>query len=443
MNPTPKFHCIVGTMRSGTSLLGHLLAEAGWVRYAGESHVVQDGPEAVAKAWELVEPHLPPGDEGLPFCDKALVPADLPGGGAVMVENAERIYLLLRHPMAVWRSLTSLTSLHWPWAKWEYLNGQLRAMKDLLERCPAEKLLVISYYDLTSGEKREELFGRRIDEYHLLPKTGADNWGDPEALIRSGKIRALSLQEDLDRAIAEVGGVVKDEGFLEAMRLFEELTVAAGRLDLLGARIPGYKGHGPALAGKYVGLKKWGWYFGLGEWQELFYSEKPVRVMEIGAFDGVSANMMLDHLFPHPESRVCCIDPFLPDPTTPEVSEKTREEFFENLELGGHREQIEILEGRSVEVLAWLIVEEGYWDSFDFIYIDGSHLASDVLTDAVMSWNLLKYGGVMAFDDYEWQPKRAPLERPKAGIDAFASVFGPQLRLVKDGYRRIWQKVPG
>ena len=32
------------------------------------------------------------------------------------------------------------------------------------------------------------------------------------------------------------------------------------------------------------------------------------------------------------------------------------------------------------------------------IYIDGSHLAQDVLTDAVMAWKLLKTTGIMILD---------------------------------------------
>jgi hypothetical protein len=43
---------------------------------------------------------------------------------------------------------------------------------------------------------------------------------------------------------------------------------------------------------------------------------------------------------------------------------------------------------------------------FDFIYIDGSHLRGDVLTDAVLSWQLLGRGGVMVLDDYEWDRYR-------------------------------------
>jgi predicted O-methyltransferase YrrM len=251
----------------------------------------------------------------------------------------------------------------------------------------------------------------------------------------------MSLQEDYARALSEVGALAGDPGYQKAMKIYEDLVRKVGREDLLEVRKPVENNEGRKLAEKYVGLKEWGWYFGLGEWRELFYSDKKVRALEVGAFDGVSVNMMLDHLFVHPESEVICIDPFLPDPTTPQVCEQTKTDFYENRKRGGHEEQIEIFEGLSVEVLAWMIAEEGYWNSFDFIYIDGSHRAKDVLTDAVMCWNLLKYGGVMAFDDYEWGGGADQWGRPKAGIDAFSSVFGPELKLVSGGYGRIWQKV--
>lgn len=39
---------------------------------------------------------------------------------------------------------------------------------------------------------------------------------------------------------------------------------------------------------------------------------------------------------------------------------------------------------------------------FDLIYIDGSHMRLDVLTDAVMAWQLLRVHGILVFDDYEW-----------------------------------------
>ena len=38
---------------------------------------------------------------------------------------------------------------------------------------------------------------------------------------------------------------------------------------------------------------------------------------------------------------------------------------------------------------------------FDVIYVDGNHEYKDVLHDGILSWNLLKSGGVMIFDDGE------------------------------------------
>lgn len=74
-------------------------------------------------------------------------------------------------------------------------------------------------------------------------------------------------------------------------------------------------------------------------------------------------------------------------------------------------------------------------DDFDFIYIDGSHQAPDVLTDACMAWPLLKQGGIMVFDDYTWGPPRDVLHRPKLAIDSFVNIFAEQLDIVAIGYQ--------
>lgn len=63
----------------------------------------------------------------------------------------------------------------------------------------------------------------------------------------------------------------------------------------------------------------------------------------------------------------------------------------------------------------------------DFIYVDGSHQAADVLCDAVLAFRLLRVGGVLAFDDYLWAEDlpqgRDPLRCPKPAIDAFADAL--------------------
>ncbi len=58
-------------------------------------------------------------------------------------------------------------------------------------------------------------------------------------------------------------------------------------------------------------------------------------------------------------------------------------------------------------------------DIFDFIYIDADHTTVGVLLDAELSWPLLKSGGIMAFDDYEWGDHLPLHLRAKPGIDLF------------------------
>ena len=77
---------------------------------------------------------------------------------------------------------------------------------------------------------------------------------------------------------------------------------------------------------------------------------------------------------------------------------------------------------------------------FDFIYIDGSHIAKDVLTDACMAWPLLKPNGVMVFDDYLWGNPRDVLHRPKAAVDAFTTLFAEELEIIHVGYQAVVRK---
>lgn len=77
---------------------------------------------------------------------------------------------------------------------------------------------------------------------------------------------------------------------------------------------------------------------------------------------------------------------------------------------------------------------------YGFIYIDGSHIARDVLTDACMAWPLLQKGGIMVFDDYLWGEPRDILHRPKPAIDAFTNLFAEELNIIHVGYQLVIQK---
>jgi len=77
---------------------------------------------------------------------------------------------------------------------------------------------------------------------------------------------------------------------------------------------------------------------------------------------------------------------------------------------------------------------------FDFIYIDGDHTSNGVYSDAILSYPLLKDGGIMAFDDYLWHhDTNNPALEPKNGIDNFIELVKNDVEVLHYGYQ-VWIK---
>ena len=78
--------------------------------------------------------------------------------------------------------------------------------------------------------------------------------------------------------------------------------------------------------------------------------------------------------------------------------------------------------------------------SVDVAYIDGSHRACDVLTDAVLSWPLLKVGGMIVFDDNRRRRRDAESPNASFAVDAFKSCFAGSCETVVDGVQAAFAK---
>jgi predicted O-methyltransferase YrrM len=143
------------------------------------------------------------------------------------------------------------------------------------------------------------------------------------------------------------------------------------------------------------------------------------RILEIGSFEGMSACYFLWRL---PDARVTCIDSFAGTSGIGAVGEDLTDLeciFDRNVSLvDGSR--VRKVVGDSGRVLFDLAVDD---ERFDLVYVDGSHLALDVLVDAALSWHVLSQGGIMIFDDYRWEFFGAGrLVRTAPAIDAFLTV---------------------
>lgn len=156
---------------------------------------------------------------------------------------------------------------------------------------------------------------------------------------------------------------------------------------------------------------------------------RPSVIVEIGSFEGRSACWILENLMHSPESRLYCIDTFEGSMEhSPGQLQNLHARFTGNIALTGKQGQVQVCAGRSDDMLLKLIAQ-GL--QADFIYVDGSHQAADVLTDAVLSWKLLKPGGLLIFDDYLWPINQdRPLMNPKMAIDAFVNCHLDRVRYV-------------
>jgi len=153
-----------------------------------------------------------------------------------------------------------------------------------------------------------------------------------------------------------------------------------------------------------------------------------VAFLEIGCFEGRSTLWFLENILTHPSATIACIDSFSRGGGEPR--------FEHNIALSGYTSRVTKIKGRSEDELFELTRE-----SFDAIYIDGSHRAVDVLMDAVAAWQLLKPGGTMIFDDYGWGEDRPAADRPRRAIDLFIDLLGPRAELRHRGYQVILRKV--
>ncbi|WP_186775132.1 hypothetical protein [Allorhodopirellula solitaria] len=228
----PPFDVILGVMRSGSTLLGHLLSSMGYGRYAGETHTNISHERGVQNAIKIIDEKVRVSKPlWLPTIDKVLHREHV-GGARFLSERVDTVYLLHRHPMVIWRSLKDTG---WERATLTYLLSHARWLNEITEIVPAHKLIGISYYDIVDPSRTHRKFNRALDAYELLPTTGKRGWGDPIGVIADGRIRIGCEQEDLADAANAIGDIPPEleQAITEHEQLIKRLLANGSERQLL------------------------------------------------------------------------------------------------------------------------------------------------------------------------------------------------------------------
>lgn len=152
------------------------------------------------------------------------------------------------------------------------------------------------------------------------------------------------------------------------------------------------------------------------EYLKEYAGKENLRFLQLGVFTGDASLWLLENILTGQGSRLTDVDTW----------EGSDEEAHESMDFTDvfdtYKDKVKnfpvtSIESRTDEFL--IRARAVHVTKYDFIYIDADHTTVGVLLDAELSWPLLKSGGIMAFDDYEWG-SHLPLHlRAKPGIDLF------------------------
>lgn len=158
----------------------------------------------------------------------------------------------------------------------------------------------------------------------------------------------------------------------------------------------------------------------------------PSTIIEIGVYEGYTTFWLSDILTEHnPNLKIYAIDPHIGSNDLTEVDfNEIQSNFEHNLNSNMHK-NIEYIRKFSKDGLVDLINQK---IKAEFIYIDGDHRAAGVLSDLVLSWELLAIGGVIMCDDstsWRFEDKNgtcSPHMSPRMAIEMFISCYWDKLK---------------
>ncbi|MDX1374723.1 MAG: class I SAM-dependent methyltransferase [Burkholderiales bacterium] len=186
-------------------------------------------------------------------------------------------------------------------------------------------------------------------------------------------------------------------------------------------------------------------------WDRLIPQIRPTKVLEVGSYEGASACYLINSIAQHSALEIHCIDSWeggaehQPDGAAASDMKAVEGRFTYNVQLAidAVPNPVElVVHKESSDMALARLLAAGKRNYFDFVYIDGSHQAPDVLADAVLAFRLLRVGGLLAFDDYLWAEKlpygKDPLRCPKPAIDAFVNLNFRRLNVVPASPQQVY-----
>ena len=163
------------------------------------------------------------------------------------------------------------------------------------------------------------------------------------------------------------------------------------------------------------------------------YKGKPeLSFLQLGTYIGDATIWLMKNILTDDSSTLVDVDTWLGS----DEEEHNKMDFEKVFNLyrdrtSKYNPRLRWFRGRTLDFLRY---EE---KKYDFVYIDADHTAVGVLLDAELSWDLVKSGGIVAFDDYEWHSGKGLEYDPQPGINTFLIRHNGEFDVIQKDWQ-IW-----
>jgi len=160
---------------------------------------------------------------------------------------------------------------------------------------------------------------------------------------------------------------------------------------------------------------------------------KENKILEIGCFEGLSSVFFADNFLDNPKSTLTCVDPFLT------INNNDHSKFLQNNEEMNFDYNISTCKN-SNRITIHKITSDNFFENnnqtYNFIYIDGSHELNFIKRDMENSFNILEKNGIMWMDDYSGGDGI----QIKNTMNTFLEKYKNQYELIHKGYQLAIKK---
>jgi predicted O-methyltransferase YrrM len=161
-----------------------------------------------------------------------------------------------------------------------------------------------------------------------------------------------------------------------------------------------------------------------------------LHCLQIGAYKGDASAWLMENILFHPKSTLTDVDTWGGSNEVAHDALNWNEvEQAYDAQTSQYVESGRLIKKKmsSEEFFATKAPE----DLYDFIYIDGDHEAVPVLKDGMNAVEALKVGGILAFDDYQWDAGKGPAYRPRPAVDAIMLCYSNRFKVLEIGLQ-VW-----